>query len=364
VRLSRRDERTPNDQNRNRLGPAIWLVLGAALAAATGCSANDARSKAQPSGSPVPVMQARRIAAQCTGRVSYVPTWLPEGFRLTSWEARSNTAACDLGPRLRFRRGSNELTWAATGNPEWTSEPGCSASGSVIGHLRGHAIRRRIDGSVEQAWTCLKEVGGRWASDGSSLNLDIVASQKAGSGAVTSTELARIVSSARPLPPGSAANGRFELVPVAEARRLPKEFGSPLFLPKSLPAGFIFSQAEIRRRDPDTEGRDSLFVDFGRDGRLLEWGVYAGREEFALECPAKKAAFAKKPFVVIHGIDVFLNLGAVGGSAWRCIPAHTVGNPKPLEVELWYDGGLDSPAMRRQVSEIVANARLVKEAGR
>lgn len=333
----------------------VWLASAAVLLGTAGCARTSAGSGGfQPSGPSVPRVQALRIAAQCSGRLTYVPSWLPTGFRLTSWTARGYHVFCDEGPLLRFRGGSNELTWVSTwANPRWMKEPGCAAYGSVVGHLRGHAVRRRVAGTVEQVWTCLKV-------EGSGFQLDLVASQKAGTGAASSAELARIVSSARPLPPGRAADGRFELIPAAEAKRLSKAFGSPLFFPKTLPSGFIFSQAGIKHRDPDMHGRDSLFVDFGRDGPVLEWGVYAGRDKYAIECPAKRAAFAKTPFLVIHGIDIFLIVGNHGGSAWRCIPAHAIGNAKPLQVELWYDARVDSPAMRRQASEIVANARLVK----
>ncbi len=44
-------------------------------------------------------------------------------------------------------------------------------------------------------------------------------------------------------------------------------------------------------------------------------------------------------------------------------PARAVGNAKPLEIMLWYDIRLDSPAVRREAMRIVATARLIRVEG-
>ncbi len=139
-------------------------------------------------------------------------------------------------------------------------------------------------------------------------------------------------------------------------------FGSALFLPRKLPPGFVFSHWAYRAHDPNLDDRASLFLTYGRGGYVLDWGVYSGIDKFGLECPTKanKRFPQNKPFVVIDGVLTYLIVGIHGGSVWRCIPPHAVGNAKPVEVAVWYSIQLDSPRMRRALADLVASAHLIR----
>jgi hypothetical protein len=54
---------------------------------------------------------------------------------------------------------------------------------------------------------------------------------------------------------------------------------------------------------------------------------------------------------------VYFGAGIHGARAWRCVPARAVGNPQPLEIELWYDIRLDGATMRREVLRLVTAAK-------
>ena len=321
--------------------------MGVAILATTGGSLAGTGSTA----TSVTPVQALRIAAQCGGRRSYVPGWTPVGFHLSAWTAISHNIPCDYGLRLRFfHRGSSELTWDV-GSPRAYSLP-CKSRALVFAHLDGRTIFRRVGHGVEEVWACLR----------TGYRPPVLASQSTGRAAASTDTLVRMVATAHVLPAGRSRGARFKLVPPADVRRLRRVFSSPFYLPARLPAGFVYSESKMVRRDYDVGDRDALFAVFGRDGLVLDWGVYAGRDTFGLDCPSKKTRLAPEKYQVIDGVQTFLRVGIHGGTAWRCVRAHSVGNARPLEVELWYDIRLDTPAFRRQISEIVAQAQLV-EAG-
>jgi hypothetical protein len=170
-----------------------------------------------------------------------------------------------------------------------------------------------------------------------------------------------MVASAHPLPPGRARGSRYELVPAGEVKRIVRAYGAPLFLPRRLPAGFIFSRWQVL---PNGYGHPSsrrlLLVTFGRDGPSLAWSVYAGVDKFGLDCPEGHSRFTPPRPTLIDGRRIFFLLGIHGASVWTCIPRQAVGNTKPIEVELWYDIRVDSPAMRRLARRMVGTSRLIR----
>jgi hypothetical protein len=175
-------------------------------------------------------------------------------------------------------------------------------------------------------------------------------------------DLERMIGSAHSLPPGRASGSHYELVPVVYIPHIARAFGGPLYLPTRLPAGFIFSNWTLAPHDFGTDGRRALFVDFGRDGPVLEWSVYAGPDTLGLNCPGKHPRFTPSPSVTIGGHRIFHAVGVGHGwDAWFCVPARSIGNSRPLEVDLWYAAQLDSPAMRREAEEIIAAANLIRQ---
>lgn len=301
------------------------------------------------SATAIPSVQARRIASECSGRRTYLPRWVPAGFQFSSWKVNVHNVLCDEGLTVHFQRGARALTWEAGG--PLTFQLGCDGStGSAVAHVNGRTIYRRSVRGREDVWACVR-IG---------YPLILLATQDVASSAASSRDLERMVATAHQVPAGRARGARYELLPSSKIRAVANRFGAPLYLPRSLPGGFIFSEWSFRPHDFDTGGRDSLFVTFGRDGSTLDWSVLAGKDRYGIECPTKRTALSPKAFMVVHGVRIFLSVGIHGGSAWRCVPAKSVGNASPLEVSLWYSIGLDAPAMRRQVSEIVAEAQLVK----
>ena len=134
-----------------------------------------------------------------------------------------------------------------------------------------------------------------------------------------------------------------------------RAYRGPLLLPTRLPAGFVFGRWDFHPQYYDTGGRDSAFISFGRDGRKLLWGVYTGIDKYGTDCSPSYS----RP-TVIDGHRIYFADGIHGASAWECLPIHSVGNARPIEVELWYAIQLDSPGMRRFAMRTVATARLVR----
>jgi hypothetical protein len=169
-----------------------------------------------------------------------------------------------------------------------------------------------------------------------------------------------MVASAQRVGPGRASGAQYELVPALEVRRIAAAYREPFFLPKRLPSGFIFSQWQFEPHDYDTGGRRSVFVTFGRDGLVLVWGVHTGVDRFGNDCPDKLSRIARDHVRLINGRRVFFRAGVQGASAWTCVPAHAAGNMSPVEINLWYDIRLESSAVRRLATRMVATARLVR----
>ncbi len=290
---------------------------------------------------PVPALVARRIAAQCSGAWSLMPTWLPQGFSYRRWDVLSHNVSCDLGPVVRFSNGSVALTWRSTDSRVEGTLP-CNGRGFASHRLdRRRIFSGRIRGALA-AWWC-------------SNDKKISVTERAGGPTVD--QLEHMVASARPLPPGRAQGSSYELVPVRDVRRVAKVFAMPLFLPRRLPGGFVFSDWNVVRRDSDTGGRRSLFVTFGREGPTIGWGVYAGTDVYGFDCPQRFA----DPSRVLHGRRIFYTVGAGhGASVWMCLAPRTVGNQEPLEVEAWYSASLFNPSFRRRMMELLATARLIR----
>jgi hypothetical protein len=285
---------------------------------------------------------ARRIAAEWSGRASYLPTRAPKGVYFTDWKTITDGGAGD--ERLAVDFGGADLRWQVSPSSGSVRK----RSGIVCGHPSVDG--RTVGGSTETAWTCLT----------AGFRITVSISQRSGrDNALPSDDLEAMVASARPLPPGRARGSRYELVPQAEVRRLGREFGTQLYLPRSLPRGFIFTGWSLVRHAPG-DGRRWVFVTFGRDGVLLHWSVYSGVEKFAIECPhGHPSRWDLKRSMLIQGRRILFADGIHGASAWECIPPHAIGNPEPLEVALWYDIRLDYPAMRRTARQVVAGSQLI-----
>ena len=273
-----------------------------------------------------------------------MPGWLPPGFVFSRWSVLSHNVLCDQGPVVRFVRGSAHVTWRGK---RWQLPCRNQQFAASVAGNRTTFFRR--DHGTDTAWACVN-VG---------FPLTFSVSQRSGSNGASAADLERMVASARPLHPGRARDTRSEPLPPAYAHNAAAAFGSPLFLPQALPAGFIFSRWHIVRSDPNVDGRRALYVTYGRDGPVLEWSVLAGTDTFGLDCPEKPSSLAPEHPVLINGRRVFSNVGIHGGSAWTCIPRNAVHNLKPLEIKLWYDIRLDGAAMRRMVSRMVATAKPV-----
>lgn len=296
----------------------------------------------------MPAAQVLRLAAQCGVRRTYIPTTAPVGYRFASWQVFAHDVPCDEGFAIRFRHGDMLLTWEAGGPATFPLD----CTGAPIARMSGIAVFHRVQGGLEKVWACPARAD----------RLKVVAFQQLGPRRTSLGELVRMVSSARRASSDRAPRGGYRLASEAEVARMSARFGTPLLLPRELPPGFVFSQWATRAPDPGVDDRRSLFLTYGRGGYVLEWGIYSGVDKLGLDCPtnANKRFPRKKPFVVTNGVSTYLIVGIHGGSVWRCIPPHAVGNAKPLEIELWYSIGLDTPRTRHELAELVASARLVR----
>ena len=315
------------------------VLLGALCAAATATT-----SQPVP---PVPVTQAWRVAALCGISHTYLPMSMVGGFRYSAFQVFAHNVYCDAGFAVRFRKGGSRLTWEVAGPQAFALT--CHDRSLRVADQDARTVYRRVAGGLDKVWTCLKSRG---------YTTTVLLYAREGSG-VSLAARVRAVASAQTPSAGRVFRSGFQLAPPDVVHRLSRGYGSPFYVPTKLPDGFIFSQWSIRRQDPNQEGRNSLYIDFGNDGAALEWGTYAGRDTFGLACPTRKTRYSPGVFMTIGGVRVFLLVGIQGGSVWRCVPAHSVGNARPLEVELWYSIGLDSRRMERELAEIIATARLV-----
>ena len=176
-------------------------------------------------------------------------------------------------------------------------------------------------------------------------------------GALRSDELRAMVASARQGPPGRAVGGTYELMPPGQVRKISREFGAPLYVPTSLPRGFIYSTWNIVRRAP-VDGRRWAQISFGQNGTEMYWDVHSGVEKYAVDCPHGHPLHYETEGLAQIGLwPIAFGAGIHGASAWECIPAGAVGNPEPLEVEVWYERAGDT--LRHELRQMIADSRLI-----
>jgi hypothetical protein len=328
----------------------VRLAVLLTVAAASGCDAGGAGAPAQPrlAGQVVPDTEARHIAAERKGALSYLPGRVPTGFAFSRWTTTEDCGPCGLRLVVRFVDGHSDVTWENFWEDPKRKWFGCRHQAHVVGAFQGRIVSYRRHRGVETAWACVPTQDHQIIS----------VSQRADSGhRVSPRDLEGMVGSARSLPPGRARGARYELPPRAATRQMAAVFGSPFFLPTRLPRGFISTRWQLAPHDFGETPRRTLFVTFARDGLLLEWFVRAGVDPDGFGCP--KPETVRRTFVV-KGRRVYFADGIHGASARACVPRHAVGNAKPLEIELWYDIRLDSPRMRRLAARMVGTARLVR----
>jgi hypothetical protein len=310
----------------------------------------------------VPPAKARRVAAQWGGALTFLPSWAPSGVVLSHWW--SETCACAMDDNrlvVRFWRRQTRLDWVVSDPHEIHRR-----TAGIVCRSRRFAARivddrpvfyRRGPGS-EVAWTCIP-ASGRWAPFMDPVGrLTISLRQVAGrAGRLRPSELERMVGGARPSPPGRTLRSRYELPPRDEVERMAAAFRGPLLLPTKLPGGFIYSDWNVAAHaEPGFDDRRRLSVVFGRDSLFakIDWAVSSGVDHTGLDCPRKH----KPPrLTVIDGRPIYVNEGIHGVSVWTCFARNRVGNARQLEVSLWYDIRLHSPAMLRLATRMVGTAQ-------
>ena len=305
--------------------------------------------------------KARRVAAQWGGALTYLPRWAPRGVGLSHWW--SETCACATDDNrlvVRFRRRQTRLDWVVT-DPQQIHRraAGIVCRSRIAAHIvGGRAVFYRRLRASEIAWTCIG-VSAPWAPGMDPVGALTISVQQASGrpGRLRPYELERMVASARPSPPGRTRGSRYELPSRHEVGRMAAAFQRPLLLPRKLPGGFIFSDWNVTARAyPGFDDRRRLSVVFGRDSLFakLDWTVSSGVDTTGLDCALKHRP---PPVTVIDGRPIYANEGIHGVNVWTCIPPHRVGNASPLEVSLWYDIRLHSPAMLRLAMRMVGTAK-------
>jgi hypothetical protein len=304
----------------------------------------------------VPPAKARRVAAQWGGALTFLPRWTPSGVVLSHWW--SETCACGTDDNrlvARFWRRRTRLDWVVSDPQEVHRRPAgivCRSRRFAARIVAGRAVFYRHGPGSEVAWMCIP-VSGRWASFMDPVGrLTISLRQLPGrAGRLRPSELERMVAGARPSPPGRTRRSRFELPRHREVERMAAAFRRPRLLPTRLPGGFIFSDWNVAARaEPGFDDRRRLSVVFGRDSLFakIEWAVSSGVERLGLDCPRKHAP---RPLTVIDGRRIYANEGIHGVSVWTCLARNR------LEVSLWYDIRLHSPAMLRLAMRMVGTAQ-------
>jgi hypothetical protein len=345
------------------------LVCAVVLAAlATSCESarvvDVAATQADSPGAVVPPGKARRIAAQWGGTVTYLPTWAPNGVALSDWSSR--TCACATDDSLltvKFARRTTRLVWEVSDPREITRLAGgvVCREGRFAGRIiDGRTVFYRRDHGADTAWICIPVSGG-WGPNFPIGKLTISVRQVTGrAGQLSASDLERMVASAHPSAPGRAGGSGYELPSTSEVHRMAVSFRRPLFLPTKLPGGFIFSQWHVAPGVAGFGGRRELSAIFGRDGLFtrLEWRVSWDIDVSAYgDCSHR---FSRPREVVVNGRATYANEAIHAVSVWTCIPPNAAGNAKPLEVSLWYDIRLHSPAMLRLARRMIGTARLVQ----
>jgi hypothetical protein len=332
------------------VGVGALAVVVVVVAGAGGEGAGGAPQSRIP-GRVVPRAEARRIAAEFEGAGAYLPRRVPRGFAFSSWTTTEDCGACGRRLVVHFAHGRSDLKWEAffedLGRP-WLR---CRHQRFVVGVVDGRIVSYRRRRGIETAWVCVHPHYHEIVS---------VSHRVDGQDDLSPGDLEHMVASAHAQPPGRARGSRYELPARAVTRRIAAAYGSPAFLPKRLPRGFIFTRWKVRARDTDEGNRRSMLVKFGRDGLLLYWRVLGGVDTYGFECPRNGSVPDAQRTFVSHGRRIFFAAGIHGASAWSCIRRHAVGNARPLQVDLWYDIRLDGRAMRRLAVRMVGTARLVR----
>ncbi len=282
----------------------------------------------------VPRTEARRIAAEWGGSKAFAPTWAPREVSFHDWGWTSDAGSGNDRLILHFKYRQRMLRWVVSDSREIVR-----IAASIRCPRYDRSVFHRIRRGELTVWLCLR------------IGFPITVSVSQVGRGLGLHELERMVASARPLPPGRVGAHRFELPPEREIAKMARAFGRPLPLPRRLPGGFIYSSWRFDPYSYDYGGRRALWVSFGRDGRVLYWAVYAGRDRSYNACdgPARE----------INGRRIWFNVGIHGASARTCLPPGTIGNAKRLEIEVWYAIQLDNPTMRRFAQRVVADPRLV-----
>ena len=328
----------------------LWLastLVAPALVLAAGCASDEKPTRrAHPplSGQTVPAAAAHRIAAAYRGGEAFLPRHVPAGFTFSRWWTASDCGPCGLRLVVHFAKPHSGLKWETFFPEQPIRRPDCRHQPDVVGVIDGRIVSYRRHGQLETAWICLAD----------HYHETVVVSHRLGRvDGVTARDLEGMVASARPQPPGRAPGRRYELPTRAMTRAMGRTYRSPFLLPRFLPRGFVFTGWRVNPPDLDFEKRRTLQLRFGRDGTRLLWTVLSGVDRYG-DCP--RDHFAQHTFVS-HGRRVFFGAGIHGATAHTCLPPNAVGNTRPLDVELWYDIGLDGRKMRRRAVRMVATAR-------
>jgi hypothetical protein len=277
------------------------------------------------------------------------------------WSETCARATDDNRLVVRFRRRQTRLDRVVTDPQEIHRRAAgivCRSRRFAARVVDGRAVFYRRGPRSEIAWACIPALG-RWARFMDPVGrLTISLQQVSGrAGRLSPSELERMVASARPSPPGRTRRSGYELPSRSEVERMAAAFRRPLLLPTRLRGGFIFSDWNVAARaEPGFDDRRRLSVVFGRDSLFakIDWSVSSGVERLGLDCPRKHAP---RPLRVIDGRRIYANEGIHGVSVWTCLARNRVGNASPLEVSLWYDIRLHSPAMLRLAMRMVGTAK-------
>jgi hypothetical protein len=299
------------------------------------------------SGKTAPRAVTHRIAADYGGAVAFLPRRVPAGFTFSRWWTASDCGPCGLRLVVRFAKPHSGLKWETFFPEQPIRTPDCRHQAYVVGVIDGRKVSYRRRGGAEMAWICLP----------AHYHETVVVSHRLDRGdGVTAHDLERMVASARPQPPGRARGRRYELPTHAATGAMKRKYRAPFFVPRSLPHGFVFTGWRVNPPDLAYEKRHTLQLRFGRDGILLQWTVLSGVDPLG-DCP--RDHYAQRTFRR-NGRLVFFGAGIHGATAHTCLRRLAVGNARPLDVELWYDIGLDGTEMRRRAVRMVATARLFR----
>jgi hypothetical protein len=341
----------------------VLAALAAACASRRGVKPTEPHARAStPVVSPA---KARRIAGVWGDTLTFLPTWAPPGVE--PWHWRSETCACGTDDNrliVQFKRERTRLDWEVSDRHEFDRIRAgivCRAGKFATRVIAARTVFYRAD--TDTAWVCIPiPAGARWyPATGKPViaprgNLIVSVRQDAGrTGRLRRAELQRVVASARrPSLPARTSRSRYEPPGQDEVRRMAVAFRRPLFLPRRLPGGFIYSDWSVATRSFGQQRE--LTVRFGRDSLFAQilWDVSSGFDA----CGLWKGKL--RPQAVINCRAIYANAGIHGVEVSTCFTPKTVGNAKPLAVGMWYDIRLHNPKMLRLAMRLIGTARLVR----